>query len=218
MKKINILTIGLLSAFVVMNDAAAYVKSYCTYTPSNSKSYIAGRALFVQVETFDDEYDETVNFKNGYGIGFALGAKFDNFRIEGEMKYMGDTTYETTDFYDVGYTILTEKTKWSNSRYNVMFNGYYDFDVSRNFGVYAGGGLGFGINTLTADVSYSDYSRYSESFKDTLFVYQLGFGVSYFVNNKTTLDLGYKYGGTSETKERLTIYNHEMMFGIRYNF
>lgn len=210
MKKLSILTIGLMGTLFVLNDASAYVKNYCTtYTPKNYNSYIAGRLLYMPAEILSDDED-SIDLDAGFGASFALGAKIDNFRIEGEMKYTGGSEYT-----DSGYGYELDIT---NSRFSIMLNGYYDFYLPNNFGIYVGGGLGLGANFLKSDLTDEYGYTVSDKVKDTLFVYQLGLGVSYALNNKVSLDLGYKYGGTSETEDEFTIANHEISMGVRYEF
>ena len=210
MKKVSILTIGLMSALFMSNDASAYIKNYCTtYTPTDSNSYVAGRLLYLPVETLSDDED-SMDLDAGFGVSFALGARFDSFRVEGEMKYTGGAEYTDSAY---GYELEV-----TNSRFSIMLNGYYDFDLPNNFGVYVGAGFGLGMNSLSSDLTDSYGYTTSDKTKDTLFVYQLGFGVSYALTNKVTLDLGYKYGGTSESEDEFTIENHEISMGVRYEF
>ena len=218
MKNLHLWTVCALAAFGITSDAAGYVKHYCEYTQISNKTphktYFAGRAIFAPATSLVSS-DETTELDAGYGIGMAYGVKLNNFRIEGEMKYVDGATYSESETYLNG----TTEYEVSNTQLGLMLNGYYDIGLVNNLALYVGGGIGFVYNATNVIASNDYYNYYEEEdFFDYLFSYQIGGGVSYSLNQNLTFDLGYRYGGTSKTDYKANVKTHEITFGVRYNF
>lgn len=100
-----------------------------------------------------------------------------------------------------------------------LFNVYFDLNTDSNYPIkpYASVGLGWG------QAKFGDLSK-----KDAVAA-QIGFGASYKLCQKTTVDLGYRYitygdydktykFGHSSLKEEYKPHSHELLLGVRYNF
>jgi outer membrane immunogenic protein len=72
-----------------------------------------------------------------------------------------------------------------------MLNGYRDFDLGRGFSVY--GTLGIGVAIVSADGWQTNDSRRFASKTQTNLAYSAGAGVSYALNKRFSIDLGYRY-------------------------
>lgn len=108
-----------------------------------------------------------------------------------------------------------------------MLNVYYDIDTGTKFTPYFGGGIGY--SRMKVEDNTIDYSK---SFNQ--FAWQIGGGVSYAVNDKASVDFGYRYVdygkitlGRNNYKENLwegsekdslDMYSNEFYLGLRYNF
>lgn len=168
-----------------------------------------------------------------YGGGIMFGAKlFDVMRAEFEYSFgMGK---RTNDISNAGIIFIKEEL----TTHSLLGNVYYDFDIEQMGGIkpYIGAGLGVGIKGLTTEVDLKKlglpgYTAVDDTF--TSFLWNVGAGVSYAINNNFTLDIGYRYmdygketfdshpsSAPGETfKNELDMSSvHEIYIGARYNF
>ncbi len=183
-------------------------------------------------ETFmDKDYDATYTWMNEsnlddgvWGGSLAYGAKYGSLRAEAEVKLYQDldSNYESHTIDDDVYS--SEATLKNKS---FMLNVYYDIDTGTKFTPYFGGGIGY--SRMKVEDNTIDYSK---SFNQ--FAWQIGGGVSYAVNDKASVDFGYRYVdygkitlGRNNYKENLwegsekdslDMYSNEFYLGLRYNF
>lgn len=173
---------------------------------ANIAPYVAGR-LMLSKAMADFQHDQTIGYDSAryktdlddtvLGGAVAFGVKVDNIRLEAEGSIHSDaeTSYPTA--YMVG-TIKQDKMKHKVQAMGILFNAYYDFPVSSLLKPYIGGGIGLGRlkskltvadpvpGTHLVDIDTHDQNK-------TNFIWQLGAGVSYSLNKRVDLDVGYRY-------------------------
>lgn len=98
--------------------------------------------------------------------------------------------------------------------YTYMANLFWDFKNSSRFTPYVGGGLGWAENELR-DAGYQD--------DDSAFVYQLGAGVSYNINDRWAVTADYRWVDTSDFDHGGPVGSNdyranEVRGGLRYTF
>ncbi len=159
--------------------------------------------------TMDLESDE------GLAVGVAVGYSFPcNMRIEGEFAYQ-ENDLDKVSLYGIDAD-LTGDTSSSS----FLVNGYYDFKNTSAFTPFIGGGIGMAkveINDLNSpgsgDPDVSD--------DDTVFAYQIGAGVAYTITEQVSLDVKYRYFGTSDPElggSDVEYSSHNLYAGIRISF
>jgi opacity protein-like surface antigen len=117
----------------------------------------------------------------------------------------------------------------------MMANAYYDIKTPYTFGVnpYLGGGIGLAY-LMTSEGTLPAFSneRLLKRDGDTVFAYQAAVGLAYDITPKVTLDLGYRYFGTTEgtfetdgsvnavngPEAKMDFSSHNFIIGARYNF
>jgi opacity protein-like surface antigen len=159
--------------------------------------------------TMDLESDQ------GLALGVAVGYSFPcNMRIEGEFAYQ-ENDLDKVSLYGIDAD-LTGDT--SSSAF--LVNGYYDFKNTSPFTPFISGGIGMAkveINDLNSPGSGdSDVSD-----DDTVFAYQLGAGVAYTITEQVSLDVTYRYFGTSDAEfdtTEIEYSSHNLYAGIRVSF
>ena len=85
--------------------------------------------------------------------------------------------------------------------YNLMVNGYYDFHNRTIATPYIGAGIGVGFNEVKNVLSY-----------------QVGPGVDIAINKSLSIDVSYKFNGTSNIAPGYDDNSHNITAGIRYRF
>lgn len=146
----------------------------------------------------------TISTDTGWAIAATVGNAFSaGWRVEGELGFRNNDT--TSD--------LAQIEHWS-----LMINVLYDFELSNDFSVSIGGGLGvdqskFNINSLTSDT-------------DTNAAIQAILGLSYALGPDTDLTLTYKYQGVIDPSFQFGqaatfdvdgIYNRSLTVGLRWH-
>ncbi len=102
-----------------------------------------------------------------------------------------------------------------------LFNGYFDIKNPSIVTPYLSGGIGVArvdLSKITV-TGIGDYT--TKSYDDTVFAYQVGAGVGIALTEKVTLDLKYRYFGTSDPKiddTNVTNSSHNILLGLRYIF
>lgn len=117
----------------------------------------------------------------------ALGYQFGNgWRAEGEY------TFKRTDnFVSYWAPFDANANEFHVSAQRLMLNGYKDFDLGRGFSVY--GTLGVGVAIVSADGWQTNDTRRFASRTQTNLAYSAGAGVSYAINKRFSIDVGYRY-------------------------
>lgn len=195
--------------------------SISTIAYSAEGPYVSGN-LGLAILSDSDVTDSTVpgitldiESDTGLALGVAAGYDFgNNIRIEGEIAYQkNDVDKASLLGVDVDLTGDTSSLAF-------LLNGYYDFANESAFTPFISAGLG------VAEVEINDFNvpgsgLPSSNDDDTVFAYQVGAGVGYAVNEKVTIDVKYRYFGTSDPDFETTTAeysSHNFYAGIRVAF
>ena len=127
-----------------------------------------------------------ISAKWGEGIGTALGYRYGDFRIEGEIMY-GRNDADRVSFSGGGGDLSGYFDMWG-----ATVNLFYDIPTGVRFRPYVGAGLG-GIILEAHDVTLAGFSPTRG--RNTLFTYRLMAGVSYALTDAWRLFLGYRFLG-----------------------
>ena len=210
MKKFNPFILA--GLFVCLLSVSAFAGDPGFYAGVN-----AGLIVPSDVRVSSPGFSADVSRKVGYAIGGAAGYDFGtNVRAEAEISYKANDTSELKNGNSAtGYNS-------SITALNFMANAYYDIHAVHSFGVmpYVGGGVG------VARLSNSNGVVAGGSSSDTVFAYQVGAGVAYDVSSNVTMDVGYRYFGTSDAKFNENASNivtmkydsHNILAGLRFRF
>ena len=175
---------------------------------------------------FVENYEDRVEFDPGIAVGGAVGYDFGLVRLEGEMSWRGAEIDSITDKVtgqrfgsvdgDVGV-------------FAVMANAFVDIHNDSPVTPYLGGGIGIGFLYLddTSGINWEGYRvpLYSEG-DDAVFAYQVGAGVEIALNRQVSLDVGYRYFGTTEATiddewpitTKMKFESHNVLLGVRVKF
>ncbi len=193
--------------------ATAYPSAYNTGSSpvrktyrANVAPYFAGRFMLSKAMA-DFEHNQTIGplsakYKGDLddtvlGGAIAFGVRVDNlrFEVEGAMHSDAETTYPHAHM--VG-SVDQDKMKHKVQAMSVLLNAYYDVPLSSVLKPYVGGGIGMGRlkSKLTVDdpvpgTCLVDVDSHSSN--KTNFIWQLGAGLSYALNKRVDLDVGYRY-------------------------
>ena len=149
-------------------------------------------------------------FDPGFDVNGIIGFyAADQVRVEAELAYRSndvDSLHSAgTDIAGVGEA----------SALSLLANVFYDIKTGSAVTPYLGGGIGF------ATIEFKDITGggiMTGSADDTVFAYQLGFGIGYEINENTTLDIGYRYFATTNPNLNETDAEYassNFMIGIR---
>ena len=169
-----------------------------------------------------------VQFDPGINIGGSAGYDFGFLRLEGEMAYKNGEMTRVTD--------QTSGTRYVNvdghlGAFTMMMNGFLDLHNESPVTPYLGGGMGFAVLNLSttrgvdANLGALNNHIFSDD-QDTVFAYQAGAGVEVALNRRLSVDLGYRYFGTSNASFRkdwpnstdLKLQSHNAQVGLRVKF
>lgn len=147
-----------------------------------------------------------------FGGSFAAGVstKVNGGAVRAELEYNKNADAKKTQNY-YGRLVNTEIESQS-----LMINGYYDIDTGSKLTPYVGAGIGYAKikgKASSLEVSYSEDGNN--------FAWQVGAGVGYALNDKVSLDAGYRYVDYGDfTKDGLKWESsaHELYVGARYAF
>jgi opacity protein-like surface antigen len=155
------------------------------------------------------EYDDDLAI--AIGIGYAVGA----IRGEAELAFLNN---------DLDKVVLSgvPQAVWSGgaSSRALLLNGYYDFLNSTPVTPFVSAGIGI----ARVDVGNINYvaGGGQQGGHDTVFAYQLGAGVAYEITRRFTVDVTYRYFGTSDADFRpnmeMEYGSHNIYAGLRVSF
>ena len=175
------------------------------------------------VTTFNDR----IQFDPGITVGGTGGFDFGFLRLEGELSYKHA---EMKAINDRSFGDRYRSIDGSLGALAMMGNVFFDLHNNSPVTPYWGAGAGlavlnlsdtFGTNTTSGsrDFIYSDAN-------DTVFAYQAGGGVEIALNRQLSLDIGYRYFGTSTATfddditrtTELKLESHNVAVGLRVKF
>lgn len=163
------------------------------------------------VFTSDFQYD------TGIGLAGAIGYKWPmGLRSEIELSYRQNAVDFIT-FTDIDGTVSGPALNSHVGAFAFMANLWYDFDTDSELIPHIGGGIG------GATITY-DFNGSSEH--DTVFAWQLGFGLGYQVTPGVVLFTDYRWLATTDSKfsdpgfpDVIGEYSsHNILFGARAHF
>lgn len=153
---------------------------------------------------------DSTRFNGGIGVGYHLN---DYLRTELNLGFVSQDKYQT----DLGpLTVSAKNSVWSG-----MVNGYYDLATISGFTPYIGGGLG--LLHSRSEVTVDDVSVLTD--RQYELAYSLAAGVNYQVSRNVSMDLGYQYLSSPDTKYfnidtglvEDGIDYHQIKVGLRYD-
>ena len=138
-------------------------------------------------------------FSAGGALGVALNRPNGLLRFEFEGRGRDNIT-ETFALDAANYSTISVSDGWS-----AMANMWRDLFFTKNFGAYAGGGIGGGgyRSTYSGALPIAGYPAINGSRNTSSFAWQAGCGVVYAVNSRLTLDLGYRFYALQPTQTDL---------------
>jgi len=155
--------------------------------------------------------------------GGAIGYRFfDYFRVEVESLYR-NFTYKASTSVDGSF-------KQHTKNLNLFWNGYADWRNSTIFTPYLTAGLGYAKMIVGATINVGTVSTYTYPGVNTNnFAWNVGAGLKTNIWENFDFDISYKYVDLGEikfknastrklAKDPFSIRNHEVTFGISYNF
>ncbi|MBI4842778.1 MAG: porin family protein [Nitrospirae bacterium] len=163
------------SLFLAAGYASAeglYVGGNLGATLGNDSPFTFHVAGYADSASADTEYD--TGLLVGGRLGYDLGG---NKRIEGEVSYYKSGLARNIEF--AGSHILTGDL----NIFTFFFNGFYDIKAGPRVKPFLGAGIGI-MNIEIQD---------GVSLHDNAFAFQMGGGLGVALNEKLTLDFGYKY-------------------------
>lgn len=137
------------------------------------------------------------SFVTELGVGYDFG---NNIRAEFTYGYANQPVNQITASGSLYGTNISGSAPLATT-YNAstfLLSGYYDFPTKSRFVPYVGGGIGIGIDTLSAQSAVLNGTNFAiQSSTGTTFAYQAKLGVSYFVDKKTDLFVEGVYQGNT---------------------
>jgi len=186
---------------------------------SGNGLYVGGNIGLSMMRDVDTDYFVVpVNFKfePGYALGAVVGYGHNYFRGEAELMYQKSNLdkADITGFGEVG-------ASGDVSNLAFLLNGYFDIKNPSIVTPYLTAGIGVSRVDVDSIKILGLPITTKKSYDDTVFAYQVGAGVGFDVTKNITIDLKYRYFGTSDVKidsEKFTNASHNIYLGMRYSF
>lgn len=166
------------------------------------------------------EAKDFLEYKSGYAVEGAVGAKMDMLRVEAAIGYQSSDV-DKINFDNLSLTsdqIEAAGLDLSASITSVMANAYADFNTGGGFMPYLMGGIGYAnVSVKAANSNYTETSA-----DENAFAWQVGAGVGINASEDVTVDLGYRYFGTSDIEVEgngsFNVSSGSVLLGVRYDF
>jgi opacity protein-like surface antigen len=130
-------------------------------------------------------------FTAGGAAGVALAREWGQLRLEFEGRYRDNFGISRSgEIEKYGFVNLSVQT---TDNWSTMANAWRDFSITNRLGIYAGGGIGAGGYGLKPSASIANSSVPLSGSTMTAFAWQAGGGVLYALNERMSLDLGYRF-------------------------
>lgn len=183
------------------------VPAIAAAAPMRSGAYVSGFlganiAKDSDVTAYDftgtQQIDDRVEFDPGIYIGGTGGYDFGMIRLEGEISYKHAEMKAITDNFPP--PTHYRDVDGSLGVLAFMANAYFDLHNDSPVTPYWGGGIGFANLHLSDTYVNGGGGRFYREDDATAFAYQAGLGLEIALNQRVSLDVGYRYFGTSKEK------------------
>lgn len=188
MKKHLVLLVALIT-FLPLSSFAAGAEGL--YVGGNLGMAIPSDADVTESEPGDADFTYNLESDPGLALGAAVGYAFENIRIEGEI------AWQKNDFDKANPWGRELELDGDISSLAFLLNAYYDFRNSSAFTPFVTAGIGMARIDVD-DMAAPGFPMPAQSGHDTVFAFQLGFGVSYAVSDRISLDVKYRYFKTQD--------------------
>jgi opacity protein-like surface antigen len=173
---------------------------------------------------FGTAYSDQVTFDTGIYTGATGGYDFGFMRLEGELSYR----YANIDSITEANGLRFIAVDGNIGVFSTMLNVFFDLHNSSPVTPYLGGGIGVASlylsDTFGSDIYGNGGILYGTS-SDTVFASQVGAGVDIALNNRFSLDVGYRYFITDKAHfdsyigtSGFRFESHNAMIGFKYKF
>lgn len=177
--------------------------------------YVGGNLGFGFLHSSGLDGSGELYYDNGFALGLVMGYNLGQMRVEGEFGYT-KSEINRLKYQGFGSRSLDNGDETSTS---FLLNGYYDLLTISGFTPYVSAGVGF------ARLEINDFNNVFGSpvgnDNDSVFAYQVGFGVGYELSKEVTIDLKYRYFATEDPSfggVKSDYNNQQILVGVRYNF
>lgn len=163
-------------------------------------------------------FNDHVEFEPGLNIGGTLGYDFGGVRFEGEISYK-DLQLDTITDRNTGDRFKVEEGSVDTTAF--MANVFVDLHNASPITPYIGGGVGFAALHLNDVYAFGVAEPLYFSDDQVVFAYQAGGGLDVALNRQLSLDLAYRYFGTSEASfvnSEFEVRSHNATVGLRLKF
>ena len=219
------------AALAAVNRPGPYVSGFLGVTGLQDTD-----ATFTDFANSSNSSNDRIEFDPSINIGGTGGFDFGYVRLEGELSYKrGEMSSITSTFPSPPPTSTVRFTNVDGSlgAVAVLFNCFIDLHNDTLVTPYFGGGAGFAalhlddtFGTIASGAGAGSRARIYLSDDDTVFAYQAGAGLEIALNRRLSLDVGYRYFGTSRanfnenfsTETTLKFESHNGAVGIRVKF
>jgi len=223
---------------LILMSALVLIPSIANADGERSNFYVSGKlgASFMDIDDIKNtsgvvrpariniDYEDDTVFAAALAGGYDWSGQ--GVPIRTEIEY----TFRSGFDYDPNPTFVNAATpSRAESDFNAhtfLINAFYDLKNGSEFTPYVGGGFGMALNH--SDVTYTNLATgESEEAEETALdiAGHVGGGVGYTINERTTLDLGYRYlwlgdveYGPSADVTAFDHNAHEVLLGLRYHF
>lgn len=210
---------------VILVAASLALPAVASAAPYRQGPYIGGFIGVTVPEKTDatsyagDVYNDRISFEPGVNGGGVMGFDYGGVRFEGEVSYKDFKFDSVTDDTGARYKIVDGGVDTTAFMANVFIDLHNQSPVTPYFG----GGVGFAALHLNDTFGYDsngvELSYFSDD--DVVFAYQVGGGLELPLNRQLSLDLAYRYFGTSEasffdTEMELTSHNATVGFRLKF--
>jgi opacity protein-like surface antigen len=194
-------------------DSGPYVSGHLgmAFMTDNKMSKALMIGELTEEATWDMEFDP------GYEFCVAGGYKWKMFRLEGEIGYQANDI-DTINACLGEICVADVSSSGHSTTLSFLANGYLDFVNRTSFTPYITAGIGRAKIEIK-DLAIEEFPV--GDFEDTVWVYQLGAGVEYAINENFTIDLKYRYLAMADSEFEgidTEIEIHSIYLGLRYNF
>jgi len=185
--------------------------------------FLGGNAL-MSARASDSQGDFSLTFNPGLLGSAVIGWDFEPGNPAGEGRIELEYSHRTNRLDKAKYAQGSVPGGGSVTADSLLINFYGVFhDVDRSWSPYVGAGIG-AVRIAASDLTVTGQPLSDDS--ALAFAYQVGVGIDYALTESLSLDLGYRFLGstrptfneTSGPAFRMDYYNHSAVLGLRVGF